>query len=615
MKTHPEKHTVHCLVDIPRCVNSGYVILTNQGSNQNPDYVASYYLSESGNAQALAFAQDLKAAKGGMEQDILVTVEGSLDADGRLSVTSMYRGIPSPLTFLTPPTYISSSPSISPSQEPSDFPTNKPSYLPSLSPTSSPSRFPSSLPTDRPTAPAVVPSKRPSSSPTPIPSTSPTLPPNNPPTQLPSSSPTPIPSTSPTLLPTNPPTQLPSLSPSQNPTANPTHQSSTPSLTPTSVPTPSPTVAPTSWPSRTPSTSPTSAPSRSPSFNPTATPTLMPTTASPTTLPTSAPAPTSMPSSQPTTGPTTVTPSSVPSWLPTSLPTQQPSRNPTKACPVCPVCPVCPRCADNICICPSCTSNPTPFPSRKPTPFPSRTPTKAPSTRKPTGLPTRKPTRDPNPLCRLDVSVYTSGCARYFSQRMMVTCGLANSSQVATAALCSKECGSVLAEGPEICPEGFLLSNTQRISNVRTGVCFTLDILVLPEKKGSKNGTAPEASDKSVPRIEAACAEYSSTEAPITAALVVFILLAFALAGFSTFLFLKLKKLEKKSKELGQAVSEGRKEQGAGRDRAPSVLDAGENVGLWQSPSTQQPGRAPPEVMYGSFELSPSDDEKREFAV
>lgn len=75
MQTEPEKHTVHCLRDIPACIESGYGVL------EKPDgadkYVLKYTLDETGNKNALELLGKTTA-----RANFVVTVTG--EADGAM---------------------------------------------------------------------------------------------------------------------------------------------------------------------------------------------------------------------------------------------------------------------------------------------------------------------------------------------------------------------------------------------------------------------------------------------------------------------------------------------------------------------------------------------------
>ena len=61
---HPDKHTVHCLVDVPRCYESGFEVLALP-SKSDTIYCRALKLDAAGNSAALKLARDTGAAGGG----------------------------------------------------------------------------------------------------------------------------------------------------------------------------------------------------------------------------------------------------------------------------------------------------------------------------------------------------------------------------------------------------------------------------------------------------------------------------------------------------------------------------------------------------------------------
>jgi hypothetical protein len=53
LRTNPQDHTVHCMRDVPQCSQNGYVLLANQGTDAEPNYVIKYKLDAIGNQMAL----------------------------------------------------------------------------------------------------------------------------------------------------------------------------------------------------------------------------------------------------------------------------------------------------------------------------------------------------------------------------------------------------------------------------------------------------------------------------------------------------------------------------------------------------------------------------------
>lgn len=72
MRTNPERHTVHCMRDVSRCRESGFVIL-QQVDGTDGEYKPVYQLDDGGNEQALALLDTTTAVR-----DFQVVITGRL---------------------------------------------------------------------------------------------------------------------------------------------------------------------------------------------------------------------------------------------------------------------------------------------------------------------------------------------------------------------------------------------------------------------------------------------------------------------------------------------------------------------------------------------------------
>ena len=303
----PDRHSVHCLVDVRRCWQSGFQILS-----ENPDgnglYSQVAEFDDFGNESVLSLARALGSCgtcdsgysnrfqSHGFQATVIGTliprgsgvpllevehvVEASVSCDELLTAnedtdTDSPSDSPSKSPTMSPTVSPSSPPTISPSGSPSslptanivsDGPTSDLTFTPSADPTGAVSKDPTTVPSSRP---SVMPSVDSSGLPTLEPgeeTMNPSLMPSKAPaflsTSVPSSQPSPIPSSSPTVLgspraPTmmtvteNPtirlsmePTLVPSSSPSGRPTVSSPGDTSAPSVM-TSPPSEEGTDAPT----------------------------------------------------------------------------------------------------------------------------------------------------------------------------------------------------------------------------------------------------------------------------------------------------------------------------------------------------------------------------------
>lgn len=102
---HPINHTVHCLVDVPNCYNSGYELLAPE-PNADGTYCRAYVLDEPGNEKVLVAARGAGntaqgcstcGTTGNQRAGFFATVQGTVDASDKnipalLKVTSVVSG-------------------------------------------------------------------------------------------------------------------------------------------------------------------------------------------------------------------------------------------------------------------------------------------------------------------------------------------------------------------------------------------------------------------------------------------------------------------------------------------------------------------------------------------
>ncbi|KAJ3416571.1 hypothetical protein HDV05_000853, partial [Chytridiales sp. JEL 0842] len=82
---NPEQHTIHCLIDIQRCIDSGFTILEKLPTAQataDVQYKVKYQLGNEG-TQVLITLLD-EARKGGMQAGYLANLTGVDDGSGTL---------------------------------------------------------------------------------------------------------------------------------------------------------------------------------------------------------------------------------------------------------------------------------------------------------------------------------------------------------------------------------------------------------------------------------------------------------------------------------------------------------------------------------------------------
>lgn len=62
---NPEEHSVHCLVDVPVCYNSGFEVLAPTDGNADTAYCRAYKLNDAGNALAMKLAKEVGSCSQG----------------------------------------------------------------------------------------------------------------------------------------------------------------------------------------------------------------------------------------------------------------------------------------------------------------------------------------------------------------------------------------------------------------------------------------------------------------------------------------------------------------------------------------------------------------------
>ena len=145
LKTNPYSHTVHCLVEVSICKDSGFAIVhIPDGSSE---YEIQYLLDDTGNQLAIDEMELLPAGRNGPrweETGFTITATGTADNSGDrpvLSVTSLKQVTDSPTTDPTTISPTTDSPSMNPTTfaPTTDRPTLPPgeTYSPSMTPTSS----------------------------------------------------------------------------------------------------------------------------------------------------------------------------------------------------------------------------------------------------------------------------------------------------------------------------------------------------------------------------------------------------------------------------------------------------------------------------------------------
>lgn len=232
----PDLHSVHCLVDVGICRDSGYVVLQDPvvtgalytlgyqvdtagtttlinlarhvgNGNGCSTCTSSGHLAEGFRAAVLGTVLDATANPPLISVDSAVAVDASTEwcATQGVDVSAV---VPSATPSQFPTSFPTTSPSSTPTIMPSSIPTALPTALPSFVPTSSPTTMPSTMPTTETAIPTLAPtSSAPTSSlaPSVVPTSLPTLQPSSVPTDTPSSVPTtsivvPATSTSPSVV-------------------------------------------------------------------------------------------------------------------------------------------------------------------------------------------------------------------------------------------------------------------------------------------------------------------------------------------------------------------------------------------------------------------------------
>jgi len=98
LETSPEVHTLHCLWEVPKCRNSGFLLLEKDSSGK---YIKKYTLDTASNAKANILFESMFQRSGGALANIQVTVSGTL-TDTTLTTTSIVEIAQSGTTSGTP---------------------------------------------------------------------------------------------------------------------------------------------------------------------------------------------------------------------------------------------------------------------------------------------------------------------------------------------------------------------------------------------------------------------------------------------------------------------------------------------------------------------------------
>ena len=75
LKRHPTRHTVHCLVEVGVCKNSGFAIVNKAEGSEL--YTVSYLLDESGNARAIELMEETPSRTRNQPTGFEITVTGT----------------------------------------------------------------------------------------------------------------------------------------------------------------------------------------------------------------------------------------------------------------------------------------------------------------------------------------------------------------------------------------------------------------------------------------------------------------------------------------------------------------------------------------------------------
>lgn len=295
---HPDRHTVHCLVDVKDCRDSGFAVLTDPAPGER-FYTIGWQLNAAGTQRLIELARRIGDCgtcdgDGDLEEGMRAAIRGTVvnaNVNPPVIRVDSVQYIDAETVFC--PAEVTTDPTLAPGTKSNRAPTMEPTRVPTLALTTrSPNREPTRIPTAQPSYVYAPPAPLPSETPTTkIPSSTPTSKPVSTPSLRPTSKPTPVstnndptygpptltPTTdSPSLAPIASPTVLPSFSPTIKATndmaAGP--QLRTPSGTAAAVPTP--TLNTTMHQTEPPSAAPTAAPTHAPKPNTTSTPTASP---------------------------------------------------------------------------------------------------------------------------------------------------------------------------------------------------------------------------------------------------------------------------------------------------------------------------------------------------
>ena len=95
LKRYPTRHTVHCLVEVGVCKNSGFAIVNKAEGSEL--YTVSYLLDEPGNARAIELMEETPSRTRNQPTGFEITVTGMAKAGSNIletDVASMMAGAP-----------------------------------------------------------------------------------------------------------------------------------------------------------------------------------------------------------------------------------------------------------------------------------------------------------------------------------------------------------------------------------------------------------------------------------------------------------------------------------------------------------------------------------------
>jgi len=223
----PDRHTVHCLVDVGICLNTAFEVLV-ESSGGSTAYTRGYRLDDSSKNDMINLARSVGSCSTCVNGYNNRMLDSGFKAVMMVTVTNMNpnngEGAP-PLVRVNDrrdASNLGSDPCRSVYGMPEGVPITSPTNPPTPPPTRSPTPPPTPNPTPGPTPP---PTPGPTMPPTPNPTPGPTISPSSAPSLVPSPSPTPKPTFGPTV------TFAPSLRPSDGPSGFPSMMPVTPAPT------------------------------------------------------------------------------------------------------------------------------------------------------------------------------------------------------------------------------------------------------------------------------------------------------------------------------------------------------------------------------------------------